>query len=176
MTRTTITLLFTKNKSEEPPGILQCDTSGEYYHYYFYDWRHAVHYFQWSLNKRESETQLFREWSTTYGYDEYESFTGDLNEFRVSEDPWIIFTSIGTVKGDMDLNTISAWTFDIDYILYDGIGSCGKDNHTIDEFLDIMKKHSHEFMPPPKNSDIFTLMDWIDYSGAEIIYKSEDHE
>lgn len=113
MTRTTITLLFSKDQSNEPPGILQCDTSGEYYPHYFYDWRDAIHYINWrnSLNTNELEHKLFHKWSVLYGYDEDEKFNGNLNEFRTDEDEWMIFTSIGTITCDMDLNTLSAWTF-----------------------------------------------------------------
>lgn len=174
MTRKTITLLFTKDKSKEPSGILQCDTSGEYYPYYFYDWRDAIHYIQWCLNQNKHGHKSFKQWSEIYGYDEDETFNGDLNEFRNCNDPWIIFTSIGVVTGDMYLNTLSAWTFDIDYIFYTGIGSNGKSEHTVNEFLNTMKEHSHKFMSPPSNSDNFSLDDWIDYSGAEIVYKHDD--
>lgn len=176
MTRTTVTLLFTKDKSEEPPGILQCDTSGEYYPHYFYDWRDAVHYIQWCLNHGKYGHEAFSQWSEQYGYDEDETFNGDLNEFRNSDDPWMVFTSVGVITGDMDLNDVSVWTIDIDHIYYTGIGSEGKEIFTINEFINIMKEHSHEFMPPPSNSDNFSLDDWIEYSGAEIVYKTTTNE
>lgn len=114
MTRTTVTLLFSKDTSKEPPGILQCDTSGEYYPHCFNDWRHAIHYIRWRLTQNigKNEHNVFREWCKTYGYYEYEEFTGDLNEIKTNDDSWIIFTSIGTITSEMDLNVLSAWTFE----------------------------------------------------------------
>ena len=44
MGRLTVVFLFSKNRNIEPSAIIQCDTSGEYYSYTFFDWRDAVHY------------------------------------------------------------------------------------------------------------------------------------
>lgn len=114
MLKATVILLFSKDMSKEPAGILQCDTSGKYYQNYFNDWRHAIHYILWhSIAKKcKFEHEMFRKWSEIYGYHEYEEFTGDLNEFRTDDDSGIIFTSIGTITRNMDLNSLSAWTFE----------------------------------------------------------------
>jgi len=71
------------------------------------------------------------------------------------------------------------------YIRYSGIGSKESEIHTVDEFLDIMKseealKHYFEMTSYgidmeyknfvlPKDFLIFTLDEWLDYSGAEYI-------
>lgn len=114
----TVTLLFSKDKNKEPPGILQCDTSGEYFPFYFYDWRDVIHYIQWTndnfikKDKKYNETKLYEEWSKKYGYDDEEEFTGDLNEFRCDKnDPnkWTVFTTLKNIDGSKNLNKISVW-------------------------------------------------------------------
>lgn len=75
-------------------------------------------------------------------------------------------------------------------IRYDGIGSNNVEEHTEKEFLDIMKKEfinrnwneAFKYIPRefhyqchfkdwvlPDDFIFFTLVDWIEYSGAEII-------
>ncbi len=115
MGRLTVTLLFTRVMTTEPAGILQCDTSGEYLPFYFNDWREAIHYIQWSnnkkLNSREHET--FEEWSEKYGYSgDEEEFNGDLNEFKSKQgksNEWIVWTVLGPFDSSTDLTKISAW-------------------------------------------------------------------
>lgn len=115
MCRLTITLLFSTDKSKEPGGILQCDTSGEFLPFVFEDWRDGVHYIQWCNNKNKKceKSTSFNEWSDLYGYHECEEFTGDLNEFQSTgeDDPnnWFIFTSVCDVNGYDDLHLLSAW-------------------------------------------------------------------
>jgi hypothetical protein len=116
MGRTTVILLFSQDKNKEPPGLLQCDTSGEYYPYYFNDWRHAVHYIQWCVHQNNRCTDImFNEWGKLYGYDEEEEFNGDLNEFKTNDkDSWGVWVCGKIITADMDLNTVSAWEFDFD--------------------------------------------------------------
>ncbi len=109
-----VTLIFTKNRDVEPPAILQCDTSGEYFPFYFFDWRDAIHYYQWCQhnNKEYSQHDTFQEWCELYGYDENEEFNGDLNEFKCNkndENKCIMDTTNGIVSGSTDLNKKSAW-------------------------------------------------------------------
>ena len=86
MTRLTVTLLFSKNKTKEPPGILQCYSSGEYFPFYFYDQKDVIHYIQWTNNYHENNNKinnkikLFQKWSNKYDYDQI--LTDDLNEIR----------------------------------------------------------------------------------------------
>jgi hypothetical protein len=75
-------------------------------------------------------------------------------------------------------------------ILYDGIGSNKSGEHTVIEFLNIMKREfthkswRHELSVIPREQHdqldfkgwhlpddfiFFTLDDWIEYSGAEIV-------
>jgi hypothetical protein len=110
-----VILLFDRDKNKEPPGILQCDSSGEYFPYYFFDWRDSIHYLLWcnATNKKFDMVKNYNEWCTTYGYDENELFNGDLNEFRSSidkSDEFIqIYTSIGDISLCDDLSAKSAW-------------------------------------------------------------------
>ena len=73
-------------------------------------------------------------------------------------------------------------------VSYDGIGA-DKDEHTIEEFLDIMKTNfTDKIWEPvlerhplfhyqlqfkqwvlPRDFVVFTLEDWIEYSGAQLI-------
>ena len=96
-------LLFSNDKNLEPPAILQCDTSGEYLPFYFYDWRDAIHYLQWcNANKLLTEEHnSYKEWSEIYSYNE-EEFVGDLNEFRCDKNDsnkWIVFTTLKEING-----------------------------------------------------------------------------
>lgn len=115
MTRVTVVLLFSKDKNIEPGGILQCDTSGEYFPFNFRDWRDGVHYIQWCLhNKKKYSHESFNIWSELYGYDDEEEFTGDLNEFRCKksdEYKWIVFTSCCEINGSTNLKKKSAWNY-----------------------------------------------------------------
>jgi|688.fasta_scaffold257288_3 hypothetical protein len=111
---TTVILLFTKNMWFEPPAILQCDKSGKYFHFYFYDWRDSIHYLLWckSMGYYFGETKIFHEWSVKYGYDSDEQFLGDLNEFRCDENKEnkiSIDTSICTISECTNLNKKTAW-------------------------------------------------------------------
>ena len=73
-------------------------------------------------------------------------------------------------------------------ILYDGIGSNGKERHTEEEFLEIMhREFTHKSWKTelqysvkhyqlqykdwilPDDFVFFTLADWLDYSGANIV-------
>jgi hypothetical protein len=74
-------------------------------------------------------------------------------------------------------------------VYYDGIGSNGKNEHTIEEFLDIMRvnftekvwddvlrrhvmfQHQLQFKQwvLPRDFIKFTLDDWIEYSGAVLV-------
>jgi len=73
-------------------------------------------------------------------------------------------------------------------VLYDGIGA-DKDEHTVEEFLDIMKTNftdkiwepvlkrhplfhyqlSFKHRTLPRDFVVFTLEDWLEYSGAQLI-------
>lgn len=110
----TVTLLFTKNNKSEPPAILQCDKSGEYFPFYFFDWRDSIHYLLWceSIGYNFKEHKTFNEWSDKYGYDSDEKFSGDLNEFRCKknkQDKISIDTTICTISEYTNLNKKSAW-------------------------------------------------------------------
>jgi len=48
MTRLTVQLLFSRDQNVQPGSILQCDTSGEYLPFNFFDWRDAIHYLLWA--------------------------------------------------------------------------------------------------------------------------------
>jgi hypothetical protein len=111
---TSITLLFSTDKNTEPPGILQCDTSGEFYPFYFNDWRDAVHYIQWCKQQNNGrEHNMFNKWSKLYGYDEDETFIGDLNEFKTNEsDSWCVWVHDRTIDSNVDLNTLSVWNWE----------------------------------------------------------------
>lgn len=112
MTRLTVSLLFVKNMKFEPPAILQCDTSGEFFPFFFNDWRDAVHYLFWCRKNEKNcrEMEIYNEWSDLYGYNEEEKFTGDLNEFKKIDDfDELIFTSIGNIKSSSNLKNKSAW-------------------------------------------------------------------
>lgn len=111
-----IVLLFTKDTSSEPCGILQCDKTCEYYPFYFLDWRDGIHFLRWcEYNKKKKLTQqVFNEWCIKYGYDENEEFNGDLNEFRCEKtepNKWYITTSHleNPIDGSCDLTKLSVW-------------------------------------------------------------------
>jgi hypothetical protein len=109
-----IILLFENNKNIEPGGIIQCDTTGAFYSFEFYNWRDAIHYIKWTyFNNVELLDKTFLKWSEIYGYNEDEEFNGDLNEFKYSG---FIFTSIGTFKNidNIDLKNISVHTCKFD--------------------------------------------------------------
>jgi hypothetical protein len=107
-----LVLLFSKTQSSEPAAILQCGTSGEYFPFYFVDWREGVHYLFWcdSNGSNPREHDSFDTWGSAYGYDE-EEFIGNLDEFVGSDclDPFVVFTSIGDIKPQMVLSKLSAW-------------------------------------------------------------------
>ena len=110
----TITVLFSKKKEIEPPAILQCNKSGEYLPFYFFDWRDAIHYIQWceKNNKNNGGDESFDEWKELYGYDEEEKFQGDLNEFKCKKNDkskWEVSTTLKDIKGCVDLYKKSAW-------------------------------------------------------------------
>lgn len=116
MGRKIVTLLFSKDKNSEPEAILQCDTSGEYLPFYFFDWRDSIHYIQWCLNNNLSSADIksFEQWGKKYGYNDKEEFNGNLNEFRCDEndndnDEWVVFTTIGDIDGSKNLKKLSAW-------------------------------------------------------------------
>jgi hypothetical protein len=125
-----ITLLFTRNKNSEPGALISCSTSGEFFPYYFRDWKDAVHYINWSQNLKNDG---FNEWCEQYGYeDDDECFNGDLNEFSMISDSnnkknseWTIFVHdnyIRYVDQNTDMNKISVWSDTIDIntsIVYD---------------------------------------------------------
>ena len=109
-----IILLFANNKNIEPGGIIQCDTTGAFYSYEFYDWRDAIHYIKWTyFNNVELSDKTFLKWSEIFGYDEDEEFNGDLNEFKYDN---LVSTNIGMFKNinNVDLKIISAWTCKFD--------------------------------------------------------------
>ena len=113
MTRLTVQLLFSKDQNTQPGSILQCDTSGEYLPFNFFDWRDSIHYLLWTesqkINPREQTT--FSSWCETYGYDSDEEFNGDLNEFgNWPTDLPTIFTSIGSFDFFDKLDELNAWT------------------------------------------------------------------
>jgi hypothetical protein len=120
MGRITVNLLFEKDFTKQPAGILQCDTSGEFLPYVFFNWLDAVHFLIWKQNKSSLQIETaYYDWCETYGYDTDEKFNGNLNEFHTNNDSncqndWIIFTSVGVVTSYMDLTTLSAWNFPID--------------------------------------------------------------
>ena len=111
MGRATVTLLFSLDVTQEPPAIIQDDTSGEYYPYYFNNWKHAVHYLLWCRkNDKDPGNKSHRLWDNKYISDEddYE-FIGDLNEFR-NEDLGVIFVGNGLDwEQGTDMLNISAW-------------------------------------------------------------------
>lgn len=119
MSRKTIVLLFTTDKTIEPSAILQCDTTGEYFPFVFNDWRDAIHYLKWSESKNynNGKSKTYQKWCDKYGYSEEEEFTGNLNEFNSddsddsndSDDCSTIFTSIMDIDENMDLTKLSAW-------------------------------------------------------------------
>jgi hypothetical protein len=81
-------------------------------------------------------------------------FLSDLIEFK-DDDQKLIFNK----NNDMIQINID----DIDYISFTEIkGTC-----SVDKFLEIIKCKYE----PLTNSKYFTLIDWIDYFGAEIVYK-----
>lgn len=118
-----LVLLFSKNQSTQPPAILQCGTSGEYFPYFFVDWRDGVHYIFWceSNSKEPRLDESFETWRSAYGYDEEEEFVGNLNEFvsSSSSDPFSVFTSIGSISSTDDLNSKSAWDDSVKVEEYD---------------------------------------------------------
>jgi len=122
---TTITLLFSTDKNEEPPGILQCDTTGEFYPFIFNNWRDAIHYIQWCKQQNNGrEYDMFNKWSKLYGYDEEETFIGDLNEFKTDDsDSWCVWVYGKTIKSDIDLNTVSVWNREKDSDIDSNSGS-----------------------------------------------------
>jgi hypothetical protein len=105
-----IILLFSKDRTKEPPGIFQCETSGEYFPYYLYVWRDGVHYLYWcefkKLNPRQHSS--YTQWSKIYGYDREEEFVGNLNEF-IDRNDLLVCTSIGTIESSDNLQCKSAW-------------------------------------------------------------------
>jgi hypothetical protein len=111
MTRLTVQLLFSRDQSTQPGAILQCDTSGEYFPFNFFDWRDAIHYLLWTetqkINPRKQET--FSSWCEIYGYDSDEKFNGDLNEFGKFDNLPTIFTSIGSSDLFEKLDKLDAW-------------------------------------------------------------------
>lgn len=113
--RTNVCLLFSSNVTIEPGAILQCDTTGKYYSCTFNDWRDAIHYLKWFDNNNYSNTDSsYNSWSNIYGYSEEDIFIGNLNEFQTnSSDDWIIWTSVGSINSQTNLNTISAWTLSL---------------------------------------------------------------
>jgi hypothetical protein len=76
-------------------------------------------------------------------------------------------------------------------ILYNGIGAT-KNEHTEEEFLTIMKNEftdknwdnvssikkniqlQHEDWILPKDFAVFKLMDWLEYSGANIVFSDTE--
>lgn len=116
MGRSNIVLLFTKNKSREPEAIIQDDTSGEYYPFYFKDWRDAVHFLQYVYLKKKSlvTMELFKSWSEKYGYHEEDEFIGDLNEFhkKWKKNKILISTNVGDFQysSSLDFSKISIWS------------------------------------------------------------------
>lgn len=111
MSKLEVTLLFCKDRTTQPPAILQCDTSGEYFPYFFVDWRDGVHYIYWckvnSLNPKQNS--IFNKWSKINGYEEEGEFIGNLNEFIDRPDEITVFTSIGVVNSSENLQCKSAW-------------------------------------------------------------------
>ncbi len=112
MTRLTVQLLFSKDQNTQPASILQCDTSGEYLPFNFFDWRDSIHYLLWTefqkINPREQTT--FSSWCNIYGYDSDEEFNGDLNEFGNCDNLPTVFTSIGSFELFEKLDELDAWT------------------------------------------------------------------
>ena len=108
-----IVMLFSKDITREPPGIFQCNKSGEYFPFYFFDWRDGVHFIQWCKHTNVMEsTKSFNMWCKKYGYDENEIFNGDLNEFKYDNDIYIDVFGPDTpieICDDYDLNKMSVW-------------------------------------------------------------------
>ncbi len=111
MTRLTVQLLFSKDQTIQPGAILQCDTSGEYFPFNFFDWRDSIHYLLWAetqeFDPREQTT--FGAWCDIYGYESDEEFNGDLNEFANYNNLPTIFTSIGSFELFEKLDELNAW-------------------------------------------------------------------
>ena len=115
MAKFTICLMFERNRKEEPSAILRCDTSAEFYPYDFYCWKDAVHF--WGFYQNECKQSSFvttvsevqRKWEKKYGYDNYEEFRGNLNEFNHFNEFGISVDQFEIEPGT-DLYKTSAWT------------------------------------------------------------------
>ncbi len=113
MTRLTVQLLFSRDQSTQPGAILQCDTSGEYFPFNFFDWRDAIHYLLWAETRKNNprKQKTFSSWCEIYGYDSDEEFNGNLNQFgNYPTDLPTIFTSIGSFDLFEKIDTLDAWT------------------------------------------------------------------
>jgi hypothetical protein len=113
MTRLTVQLLFSRDCNTQPGSILQCDTSGEYLPFNFFDWRDAIHYLLWAETRGTDPRNHtnFSSWCEIYGYDSDEEFNGNLNEFSTLTTLPTIFTSIGSFESSQDLDKLDAWTW-----------------------------------------------------------------
>lgn len=60
----------------------------------------------------------------------------------------------------------------ISHIFYTGIGRSDTYEHTEQDFIDRMNKYAHDFNEPvPQNYKNFTLDEWVEWAGADIIYE-----
>lgn len=97
-------------KKGEPPAILHYDKSGEYYSYFFENWKEAVHFVAWieiqenDKNEKKETEIYFKEWRDKY-FDENEEFIGDLNEYQNKDIYIYVFDFL--IDGKSDLKNLS---------------------------------------------------------------------
>ena len=111
MGRLTITLLFCK-PTEEPPAILQCDKSGEYFPFHFQVWKDALHYLSWAeqFNEEPRKHESYELWCEEFGYYDEEEFRGDHNDINNTPDCTWFLSNGGIVEGTDNLKMLSVWT------------------------------------------------------------------